>query len=272
MKREEWSVERGEWSAERAVWSAEREVGSAERAVSSAEREEWSALRASHSALHTSRAAPRAPCSTDLVAVGGDLNAPRLLRAYRAGVFPWYDEGMPVCWWSPDPRAVFELDGMHVARRLQRTIRSGKFRCTINQAFGQVIRGCADRIEGTWITPDMIEAYERLHRLGVAHSVEVWNSVGQVCNLSNQEQLAGGLYGVAIGGLFAGESMFTRRRDASKVALAFLMDHLRRRRFELFDIQMLTDHTQRLGAVEIQRTEYLRRLQSALLVNTTFTD
>ncbi|MCI0642996.1 MAG: leucyl/phenylalanyl-tRNA--protein transferase [Gemmataceae bacterium] len=266
MRREEWIVESEEWSAER---------------------EEWSALRASHSALHTSRAAPRAPCSSDLVAVGGDLHPQRLLRAYRAGVFPWYDEGMPVCWWSPDPRAVFELDGMHVPRRLARTIRSKRYRCTMNHAFGQVIRGCADRTEGTWITPDMIEAYERLHRLGVAHSVEVWHSALLVPKLplgnapsrnsvsldcSGEEQLVGGLYGVAIGGLFAGESMFSRRRDASKVALAFLMNHLRRRRFELIDIQMLTEHTQRLGAVEIPRAEYLRRLQCALLVDTTFTD
>jgi leucyl/phenylalanyl-tRNA--protein transferase len=195
-----------------------------------------------------------------LVAVGGDLRPERLLEAYRCGVFPWYSEGDPVCWWSPDPRAIFELDGLHVSRRLARTIRSGRYTVTVNQDFRGVIRGCADRDEGTWITADMIRAYERLHRLGHAHSAEVWSG----------GQLAGGVYGVTVGGLFAGESMFTRQRDASKVALAFVVERLRQRGFQLFDIQFVTEHTAGLGAVEIPRKEYLRRLRRALADSPSF--
>jgi leucyl/phenylalanyl-tRNA--protein transferase len=196
-----------------------------------------------------------------LVAVGGDLRPERLLEAYRRGVFPWYDEGGPILWWSPDPRAIFELDGLHLSRRLRRTLHSGRFTATVNRDFAGVIRGCADRPgEGTWITADMIEAYERLHRLGHAHSVEAWHSGA----------LAGGVYGVAVGGLFAGESMFTRVRDASKVALAALVERLRQRGFRLFDIQFRTPHTTRLGAVEIPRREYLARLQEALACKVTF--
>ncbi len=195
-----------------------------------------------------------------LVALGGDLRPDWLLEAYRHGIFPWYNEGDPVCWWSPDPRAVFELDGLHVPRRLRRTIRSGRFTVTVDRDFAGVIRGCADREEGTWIVPDMIDAYERLHRLGYAHSVEVWSG----------EVLAGGLYGVAIGGFFAGESMFTRLRDASKVALVFVAERLRERRFQLFDTQFVTEHTERMGAIEVPRDEYLARLGRALAVRTTF--
>jgi leucyl/phenylalanyl-tRNA--protein transferase len=189
-----------------------------------------------------------------LVAVGGDLQPRTLVSAYTRGIFPWFDEGGPICWWSPDPRAIFELDGLHVSRRLTRTLRSGKFTWTINQAFDRVIRGCADRPEGTWITSDMIEAYSRLHRLGIAHSVESWRD----------GELAGGVYGVALAGFFAGESMFTGRRDGSKAALVYLVEHLRRRGYTLFDIQMVTPHTVSLGAVEIPRRQYLARLQQAL--------
>lgn len=190
-----------------------------------------------------------------LVAIGGDLSPLRLLTAYRCGVFPWYDEGMPICWWSPDPRAIFDLDRFHVPRRLQRTIRQGKFTVTVDRAFPAVIRGCADRPgEGSWITADMIEAYERLHCLGHAHSVEVWR----------EGELAGGLYGVTVGGLFAGESMFTRVRDASKVALVFTVERLRERGFQVFDIQLLNPHTAQFGAIEIPRREYLNRLKKAL--------
>jgi leucyl/phenylalanyl-tRNA--protein transferase len=196
-----------------------------------------------------------------LVAVGGDLRPERLLLAYRRGIFPWYDVADPICWWSPDPRAIFELDGLHLSRRLRRTIRSGRFEVTVNRDFDGVLAGCADRPgEGTWLTPEMIAAYTTLHRRGQAHSVEIWHA----------SELAGGLYGVALGGLFAGESMFTRVRDASKVALAFLVDRLRQRQFELFDIQFLTEHTARLGAIEIPRRRYLRRLHQALLVATQF--
>src|SRR5262249_4328220 len=157
--------------------------------------------------------------------------------AYRRGIFPWYGDDLPVCWWSPDPRAVLELDGLHVSRRLRRTIRSGRFEVTVNRDFAGVIRGCADRPDGgTWITADMIAAYEALPRLGHAHSVEVWQ--GGV--------LAGGLYGVAVGGLFAAESMFRRATDASRVALAHLVERLAARGFRLLDIQFLTEHTARL--------------------------
>ena len=192
-----------------------------------------------------------------LVGIGGDLRPGRLLRAYGRGIFPFFDETTPILWWSPDPRAVFELDGLHVSRRLARTIRSAKFRVTVDQDFSGVIRGCADRPrESVWITPAMIDAYTELHRLGSAHSVEVWH----------RGELAGGLYGVAIQGLFAGESMFTRVRDASKVALAFVMRRLNERGYRLFDVQYLNDHTRSLGAVEIPRAEYLRRLRAALRV------
>jgi leucyl/phenylalanyl-tRNA--protein transferase len=203
---------------------------------------------------------PELADETGLVAVGGDLRTDRLLEAYRRGIFPWYDEELPICWWSPDPRAIFELDGFHVSRRLQRTIRSERFTITVNRDFAGVIRGCADRADGTWIVPDMIRAYETLYRLGYAHSVEAWRG----------DVLAGGVYGVALGGFFAGESMFCRERDASKVALAHLVERLRQRRFQLFDIQFVTEHTSRLGAVEIPRAEYLARLRRALACKVSF--
>jgi leucyl/phenylalanyl-tRNA--protein transferase len=196
-----------------------------------------------------------------LVDVGGDLSSERLLHAYRHGVFPWYDDPLPVCWWSPDPRAIFEMDGLHISRRLARTMRTGRFQVSINRDFAGVMEGCADRPgEGTWITPAMLAAYQELHRLGHAHSVETWLD----------GELAGGVYGVAIGGLFAAESMFHRASDASKVALVHLFEHLRQRGFTLFDTQILTPHTASLGAVEIPRREYLRRLRSAVEIPVRF--
>lgn len=198
---------------------------------------------------------PELADETGLVAIGGDLEPDRLLDAYRRGIFPWFAEGDPILWWSPDPRAIFELERFHVPRRLARTIRSGRFLTTVNRDFCGVIQGCADsRPEGTWLTAEMIDAYLRLHQLGFAHSLEVWH----------EGLLAGGLYGVALGGFFAGESMFHRVRDASKVALAQLVERLRRRGFALFDTQMCTDHTAQLGAVEIPRGDYLTRLRHAL--------
>ncbi len=197
-----------------------------------------------------------------LVAIGGNLQPDRLVEAYSNGIFPWPEEGWPLMWWSPDPRAIFELDGFHASRRLLRTIRSGRFQVSFNQAFPEVMRGCANRLEGTWITRDMIQAYCRMHELGHAHSVETWY----------QGQLAGGVYGIALGGLFAGESMFHRVSDGSKVALYFLVEHLRKRGFQLFDIQLLTEHTQRLGAVEIPRKTYLTRLKKAVAFPVTFMD
>jgi leucyl/phenylalanyl-tRNA--protein transferase len=196
-----------------------------------------------------------------LVGVGGNLSPPLLLEAYRRGIFPWFDEKSPILWWSPDPRAIFEMDGLHVSRRLTRTVRSAKFTATVDRAFVEVIRGCVHRpYDGVWITPEMIDAYTRLHELGHAHSVEVWH----------EGQLAGGVYGVTVGGLFAGESMFTRVRDASKVALVHLVEHLRQRDYQLFDVQFLNEHTARLGAIEIPRRDYLCRLRKAIACDVSF--
>jgi leucyl/phenylalanyl-tRNA---protein transferase len=200
-----------------------------------------------------------------VVLFGGQLTPDWLLDAYAHGIFPWpiFDGADIVVWWSPDPRAIFELDQFRVSRRLARTCRGGRFRVTVDRDFAGVVQGCAtagDRGQNTWLTPKMIEAYLRLHALGQAHSVEVW------C----EGELAGGTYGVALGGLFAGESMFYRVRDASKVALAYLVAHLAARGYTLFDIQQRTEHTAGLGAVEISRDQYLRRLADALERDVTF--
>jgi leucyl/phenylalanyl-tRNA--protein transferase len=186
-----------------------------------------------------------------LVAIGGDLSARRLLLAYDSGIFPWYDEGLPPLWWSPDPRGVMTADGLHVSRSLARTLRSGRFRFTWDAAFGRVIRACAEEREGgTWLLREMIEAYERLHRLGHAHSVEAWEG----------DALAGGLYGVHRGGLFAAESMFHRATDAGKAALVAAFRSLFRAGIEVFDVQFVTPHLASLGAVEWPRSLYLRRV------------
>lgn len=190
-----------------------------------------------------------------LVGVGGNLDPSCLLRAYTEGVFPWFSDGDPILWWSPDPRAVFDIRaGLHVSRRLARTIRSAKFTVTFNRAFGEVIRACGDRPEGTWITREMVTAYEDLHRLRFAHSAEAWQD----------GELAGGVYGVAINGFFAAESMFYRRSDGSKIALVALFERLKARGFDLVDTQMLTEHTERLGAVEVRRERYLELLRRAI--------
>ncbi len=193
-----------------------------------------------------------------LLVVGGVLDPEVLLDAYRHGIFPWpIDDASPLLWFSPDPRAVIELDGLHVSRRLARTIRSGRFTATCDQAFAEVMHGCASarsRRGGTWITPTMQKGYGRLHRLGHAHSVEVWR----------EGKLAGGVYGVSIGGLFAAESMFHRVTDASKVALAALVGHLRSRGYQLLDVQQWNEHTGSMGATEIPRCEYLSRLAEAV--------
>lgn len=190
-----------------------------------------------------------------LVAVGGDLSVPRLLLAYRSGIFPWTVD--PLTWWSPDPRAIFELEGFHVSRSLGRVLRKGVFRITVDRVFQRVMEGCAAPAPGrrsTWISPEFIAAYTQLHAQGHAHSVECWQA----------NRLVGGVYGVSVGGLFAGESMFHRASDASKVALYHLIEHLRRRGFELFDIQMLTPVTAQLGGSTIPREEYLKRLGEAV--------
>jgi len=203
---------------------------------------------------------PEAADEQGLVAIGGDLRPETLLRAYCRGVFPWYDESLPVCWWSPDPRAIIPLNAFHVSRRLARTIRSNRFSVMVDRDFASVVRGCAQRAEGTWITPQMIAAYQRLHQLGYAHSVEAWR----------EDALSGGVFGIAIEGFFSAESMYHRVTDASKVALAALVDRLKLQGFTLLDVQMLTDHTTRMGAKEIPRREYLRCLRAALATPATF--
>src|SRR5688572_2172848 len=176
-----------------------------------------------------------------LVHIGGDLEPETLLGAYRRGIFPWFNEEDPYLWWSPDPRSIFPLETFHVSRRLARVIRQGKFRVTINRAFRDVMQCCALRPEGTWVTRDMLEAYTELHRLGHAHSLEAWR----------EGRLVGGVYGVAIGGFFAAESMFHFETYAGMVALVHLVKRLKSRDFVLFDTQMATDHTRSLGAVDI---------------------
>ncbi len=204
---------------------------------------------------------PRTANGEGLVAIGGDLTAPRLRLAYRSGIFPWTMN--PITWWSPDPRGIFELERFHVPRSLAKFLRQQPFEITRDRAFRQVMQACAAPAAGrgeTWVTPEFIEAYSTLHEQGDAHSVECWCGGG----------LVGGIYGVSVGGLFAGESMFHRAPNASKVALHHLVEHLRARGFTLFDIQMLTPATQQLGAVEIPREDYLKRLNLALLRNCTF--
>ena len=182
-----------------------------------------------------------------------------LVAAYANGIFPMDVDG-ELCWFSPDPRAIIPLDGFHPSKTLLQTCRQGRFEIRIDTAFEAVMRGCADREEGTWISEEIVGAYGALHALHVAHSVETW------CG----EELVGGLYGVALGGAFFGESMFSRRRDASKVALVALVERMRARDFTLLDTQFTTDHLVRLGAVEIPRAQYLRRLKAALRIQTSF--
>ncbi|WP_429212874.1 leucyl/phenylalanyl-tRNA--protein transferase [Metapseudomonas resinovorans] len=189
-----------------------------------------------------------------LLAAGGDLSPERLIQAYRHGCFPWYQEGQPILWWSPDPRTVLAPQEIHVSRSLAKLLRQERFRVTFDQAFAAVIEGCAgprNYTDGTWITPAMQAAYLELHRRGVAHSVEVWQ----------HDELVGGLYGLAIGKLFFGESMFSRTDNASKVGFATLVHHLHQWGFVLIDCQMPTQHLQSFGAHTISREKFSRYLQ-----------
>lgn len=197
----------------------------------------------------------------DVVAVGVDFRAGTLLSAYRAGIFPWPQSTRRVGWFSPDPRAIFPLEAApHWSRSLRRRMRSGEFTTSIDEAFGDVIRLCGRlRAEGTWIVPQLVEGYERLHKLGWAHSVEVWSD-GQ----TETRELVGGIYGLALGRFFSGESMFHRKTDASKIAFATLVERLRVCNFELFDVQVQNPHLESLGVVEIRRDAYLDRLAKAL--------
>jgi len=191
-----------------------------------------------------------------LLAVGGDLSPVRLINAYRQGIFPWYSEGQPILWWSPAPRCVIVPDAVHVSRRLRRRYNQGTFALTADQAFARVVEACAAprRDEaGTWITDDMQAAYKRLHEMGVAHSVEV----------TVDGELAGGIYGLAMGRVFFGESMFSRRDDASKVALVALCRQLHRWGFTLLDCQVSNPHLLSMGAREITRRAFNRHLAAA---------
>jgi leucyl/phenylalanyl-tRNA---protein transferase len=206
---------------------------------------------------------PQLANAEGLVAIGGDLSVPRLLLAYRSGIFPWTAD--PITWWSPDPRAIFEFERFRVSRSLARVIRKGAFEITLDKSFRQVMEGCAAPAPGrrsTWISPEFIEAYTELHRQGYAHSVE--------CRQGGQ--LVGGIYGVALGGFFAAESMFHKVSNASKLALYHLLEHLRQRQFSLVDIQMLTPITAQLGGINIPRTEYLKRLAEAVTKCACFLD
>jgi leucyl/phenylalanyl-tRNA---protein transferase len=189
-----------------------------------------------------------------MLAIGGDLSPERLLFAYEHGIFPWYDEGLPPMWWSPNPRTVLDAEHLHVSRSMKRVLRSARFSVSFDRAFREVMLECGrERDSGTWILPEMVEAYCHLHQLGHAHSVEVWQA----------ERLVGGLYGVQRGALFAAESMFHRERDASKVALISAVKTMFSAGIELFDVQFLTPHLESLGAYEIPRARYLELVARA---------
>ncbi|MCA7012027.1 leucyl/phenylalanyl-tRNA--protein transferase [Dickeya dadantii] len=196
-----------------------------------------------------------------LLAYGGDLSPERLLSAYRQGIFPWFSPGEPILWWCPDPRAVLFPAQFHLSRSMKKFMRRSDYRVTLNQAFEAVISACAsEREEGTWIGRDIVRAYIQLHLSGLAHSVEVWRGA----------ELVGGLYGIAQGALFCGESMFSRADNASKYALAAFMQHFVRHGGQLIDCQVLNDHTASLGAGDIPRREFLNalnRLQQAALID-----
>ena len=181
------------------------------------------------------------------------IDSELLLQGYRLGVFPMAMEDDSIAWFSPDPRAIIPLENFHVPHALRRLLRKDVFEIKIDKSFGEVIRGCAKRND-TWINHEIIESYERLYKLGHAHSVEAWSN----------HKLAGGLYGVAVGGAFFGESMFHRARDASKIALVGLVEHLGARKFSLLDTQWTTPHLEQFGAIEIPRSQYLKMLQHAV--------
>lgn len=202
--------------------------------------------------------APELAEKDGLLAIGGDLSEERLIAAYSMGIFPWFSEGYPILWWSPDPRLVLFPDELKVSRSLRKIIKKGIFNVTMNTAFEEVIRNCSeiDRKgqDRTWITEDMMEAYARLHKSGYAHSVESWHN----------GKLVGGLYGIVLGKLFFGESMFSRMSNASKVAFVTLVERLKELDFKLIDCQVTTEHLISLGAREVPRKRFLEMLREAL--------
>lgn len=198
-----------------------------------------------------------------LLAVGGDLSVERLLLAYRSGIFPWPVYDRLLTWFSPDPRAILELDDLHISRSLAKRLRKKDYEIRFDTDFLGVIKACSektDRRPSTWIIPEMISAYSRLHELGYAHSAEVWSG----------EELIGGLYGISIGGLFAGESMFSRQPDGSKIALFGLVERMKQRGLTLLDVQVPNPHLERMGIRLIPRIVYLRRLKEALSLKVQF--
>ena len=201
---------------------------------------------------------PRLAEESGLLAIGGDLSEARLLLAYSMGIFPWYSEGDPILWWSTDPRLVLYPEDLKVSRSLNQTLRKGIFKITFDAAFTEVIRNCASVHSktggGTWITEEMMEAYIHLHHAGYAHSVESWS----------EGRLAGGLYGASLGSIFFGESMFTKKSDASKAAFVTLVRQLIKWNFTLIDCQMTTAHLKSFGACEIPRSAFMQKLKSAL--------
>jgi leucyl/phenylalanyl-tRNA--protein transferase len=191
-----------------------------------------------------------------LVAIGGDLSPERLLEAYRHGIFPWFNEDQPILWWSPDPRAVIFPESFHMGRSLARIIRNPDWQYSLNQAFPEVISGCASNRgeHGTWITPEMQAAYATMHELGYAHSVESWY----------QGQLAGGIYGLKLGNIFFGESMYTAKTGGSKVALSGLISICLDVGIKMLDCQMTSEHLETLGMVEVSRNDLLRKLRQEI--------
>jgi len=199
-----------------------------------------------------------------LLAAGGDLSLNRLLKAYRSGIFPWYENGQPILWWSPDPRGVFFLDKFHISRSLRKALRKHPWKVTFDADFKQTVLACAaprSYARGTWITDEMADAYTNLHQHGYAHSVELWDE---------HDQLVGGIYGVLIGKMFFGESMFSSETNASKITLTYLVAHLQAWGFTLLDCQLPSAHLSSLGAESLRREDYINTI--APLCEETLTD
>ena len=201
---------------------------------------------------------PRYSSKEGLVAFGGDLNPNRLLSAYKKGIFPWYSEGDPILWWSPDPRFILYPDDLKISKSLKKTLKKNIFEIKIDTNFYEVIKNCSQikrkNQEGTWILPEIIEAFVKLHEMGFAHSIEVYKD----------SELVGGLYGISLGAAFFGESMFSKVSDASKVALVKLVEISKKFEFDFIDCQIPSEHLKRMGAIEIDRDRFLDELQIAL--------
>lgn len=206
---------------------------------------------------------PRLADEQGLVCSGGCWSADWMLSAYRQGIFPWPTNSWgqeQLLWFSPDPRAILELDGLHISRRLGRRLRQGGYTVVMDRCFNEVVAACRQVHRRTWITPSLVNAYSDLHQLGYGHSVGIYR----------EGELIGGVFGISIGGFFSGESMFHRQTDGSKIALVHLVQHLRRRGFSLFDVQQTTAHMSSLGAIAISREEYLQRLATAIRADVSF--